>query len=207
MNDPLSPPIYVGLLHHSILNKSGQVINTAITNLDIHDISRACRTYGVSGYFLLNPDREQQNIAKRIIDHWQSSAGKSYNQDRAEALSRVQIHSWLQEAMDQIEEKWGCAPFLVMTSARTVEKIKIMRYRELQVRLQQSSQPIVLVFGTGWGIESDLLRKADAVLPPLRPERETEYLHLSVRSAVAITLDRLLGEQAGEQVGERENRE
>ena len=56
-------------------------------------------------------------------------------------------------------------------------------------RLGEESQVHNLV-----GVE-EMLKSANAVLTPILPEEESGYNHLSVRSAVAISLDRLLGER------------
>ena len=45
--------LYLGLVHYPIYNKNMQVIATAVTNFDIHDISRTARTYDVKKYFLI----------------------------------------------------------------------------------------------------------------------------------------------------------
>src|ERR1043165_5110541 len=99
--------VYVALLHHSMLDKNGAVVTTAVTNLDIHDIARSSRTYGVKGYFLVNPLEEQQGVVKRIMRHWQGSGGRDYNPDRSEAFSRVRIVSWFQDAIAGIEAEEG----------------------------------------------------------------------------------------------------
>ena len=52
-------------------DKNGAVVTTAVTNLDIHDIARSSRTYGVKAYFLVTPLEEQQAVVKRIMGHWQ----------------------------------------------------------------------------------------------------------------------------------------
>jgi hypothetical protein len=49
----------------------------------------------------------------------------------------------------------------------------------------------VLIFGTGKGLSPALIEKCDYILAPL--EGLTDYNHLSVRSAVAIILDKWLG--------------
>jgi hypothetical protein len=51
--------------------------------------------------------------------------------------------------------------------------------------------PIVLMFGTGWGLHPEIVAEADYVLNPI--EGGTEFNHLSVRAAAAIIFDRLLG--------------
>ena len=40
-------PLYVGLVHYPVYDKNFDVITTAITNYDLHDISRSAKTYGV----------------------------------------------------------------------------------------------------------------------------------------------------------------
>ena len=47
--------LYVGLVHYPIYNKRMNVIAGAVTNFDIHDISRTCRTYNVQGYYIIHP--------------------------------------------------------------------------------------------------------------------------------------------------------
>jgi hypothetical protein len=51
----------------------------------------------------------------------------------------------------------------------------------------------LLLFGTGWGITDDVFSRADLFLEPI--EGPTAYNHLSVRSAVSISLDRLFGKR------------
>ena len=187
-------PVYIALLHHSILDKHEQVVTTAITNMDIHDISRSAHTYGIQGYYLINPEKEQQRVATRIIEHWKQGGGKSYNPLRAKAFQNTQIVSWLGDVLRDIKEKEKKSPFVVMTSARTIQKANHTGYEEIRKLVFSSPRPLLLVFGTGWGMEERLLREADALLPPIRPKKDSTYLHLSVRSAVAIVLDRLLGD-------------
>jgi hypothetical protein len=44
---------YLGLVHHPIKNKRGEVVTTSVTNLDIHDIARSCRTFGFDNYYIV----------------------------------------------------------------------------------------------------------------------------------------------------------
>ena len=57
--------------------------------------------------------------------------------------------------------------------------------------IKDSNQPYLLIFGTGWGLTETVFSRADVVLEPVRGPGS--YNHLSVRSAVAIILDRLFG--------------
>jgi hypothetical protein len=176
-------------------DKNGAVVTTAVTNLDIHDIARSSRTYGVKNYFLVNPLVEQQEVVKRIIGHWQGSGGREYNPDRSEAFDRVKVVSWLKDAVSAIEAVEGEKPEVLMTSARRPEGPVWKSWEDARRDFSLGGKPRLLVFGTGWGMTDELLREADAVLAPILPERESGYNHLSVRSAVAIALDRLLGER------------
>ena len=75
------------------------------------------------------------------------------------------------------------------TSAKSKGSVS---YQALRKEIEEDEGPILLVFGTGWGIADEIFDKFDQVLPPIIGK--TEYNHLSVRSACAIILDRLLGE-------------
>ncbi len=190
---PSGCSVYVALLHHSMRDKNGMIVTTAVTNLDIHDIARSSRTYGVKGYFLVNPLEEQQRVVQRIIGHWQGPAGRDYNPDRADAFERVRIVSWFQDAMAEIEAREGKKPEVLATSARCPEGMRWKTWGDARREISQPGRPKVVVFGTGWGMTDAFLRDVDAVLDPILPEQESGYNHLSVRSAVAIALDRLLG--------------
>jgi hypothetical protein len=43
--------LYLALLHYPVYDKDHKVVTTSITNMDIHDIARSARTYGVRRYF------------------------------------------------------------------------------------------------------------------------------------------------------------
>ena len=44
--------IYVALVHYPVYNKNDEIVATSVTNFDIHDISRTCRTYDIKKYFI-----------------------------------------------------------------------------------------------------------------------------------------------------------
>ena len=58
---------------------------------------------------------------------------------------------------------------------------------------RQDDLPTLLLFGTGWGLADSILDRVDHCLAPIRGG--SDYNHLSVRSAAAITLDRLFGDR------------
>ena len=55
--------LYVGLVHYPIYDKHFNVIATAITNYDLHDISRSAKTYGVKKYFIIHHVPGQLELA------------------------------------------------------------------------------------------------------------------------------------------------
>ena len=193
--NPIGGCVYVALIHHSMRDKNGAVVTTAVTNLDIHDIARSSRTYGVKSYFLVNPLAEQQDVVKRIIGHWQGSGGREYNPDRADAFERVKIVPWYQDMIREIEAVEGVKPEVLMTSAQRTNGLPCKSWQEARDEISRSGKPLLLCFGTGFGMTEELLRQGNAVLDPIFPIQESGYNHLSVRSAVAIALDRLLGER------------
>ena len=178
----------VALIHYPVQNKNGEVIGSAVTNLDLHDIARVSRTYGVQTYHVVTPYKDQQQLITEILDHWLKGHGAEYNSKRKEALSIVRISDDLDGVIRRVTDKWQCRPTILATSARTGDNT--WSYREAARRIRQGEHVLVL-FGTGWGMTDDLLARADALLPAI--EGPTEYNHLSVRSAVSIVLDRLLG--------------
>ncbi len=184
--------LYTALVHHPIRNKNGDMVTTAVTNMDISDISRSCRTFGVKKYFLVTPANSQHNLVKRILGHWESDAGSMYNPDRTDAMRVAALANSLEDAVAQIEEIEGVRPVVVVTGAQfSAVDLKINGLRE---QLKIDKHPVLLVFGTGWGLHASLVEKADARLEPIYSQAKDGYNHLSVRSAVAIYLDRLTAE-------------
>jgi tRNA (guanine37-N1)-methyltransferase len=181
--------VYLALLHYPVYDKNGQVVTTAVTNMDIHDISRAGRTYGVRGFFVVTPVKALQKLALKIIDHWEVGYGSQYNTTRKEALALARICDTLDDAMIAIEQETGAMPVIVATSARSAGSRS--SFAALQDMLNKQTRPFLIVFGTGWGLTETILSQADYILEAI--EGDAEFNHLSVRSAAAIVLDRLLG--------------
>ena len=80
----------VALIHAPVVNRRGETIGSAVTNLDLHDIARACRTFGVDTYWVVTPFAEQQELAHQIVSHWVDGYGKTANPDRGNAHVRAQ---------------------------------------------------------------------------------------------------------------------
>jgi hypothetical protein len=92
------------------------------------------------------------------------------------------------EIVADITEREGHRPKTVATSAR--RHAGSLSYPRLRDMLTEPV-PFVLAFGTAWGLSESFLADADFTLDPLAGAGK--YNHLSVRSAVSIILDRLLG--------------
>lgn len=186
------PRIYMGLVHYPVYNKNRQRIASAITNLDLHDLSRVARTYGVRKLYIITPLVDQQVLAGRILEHWKSGYGARYNPDRKEALELVRVCSSLEEAEGEIVGFEGVAPVLIATDASKQER-KSLSYAAAK-GLVRSSRLILLLFGTAWGLDREILERVDYVLDPITGG--SRYNHLSVRAAAAIILDRLAGNRS-----------
>lgn len=186
-----SRSIYVALIHHPVYNKSGDVITTAITNLDLHDIARTARTFDLGGYYVVNPMPAQRELAGRILAHWVTGFGSEYNPNRGEALGAVEVVGGLEEAVADIEARHGIRPKLVATAARAIPgSVCYGAMREMMAE----GGPYILCFGTGWGLTEGFIETCDHLLRPI--SGVGGYNHLPVRGAVAIILDRLLGDRA-----------
>ncbi len=192
MSKEKNQAIDIALIHYPVINKTGETIGSAVTNLDLHDIARAARTFGVDHYYIVTPYTDQHILVQEILDHWQTGYGATYNPARKTALDRVKIAESLEAVISLITEQRGQKPLILTTSAR-VQKNSIS-YRETRRRIT-IGEPILLLFGTAHGLAPELSETADYTLPPI--ESTTGYNHLSVRSAVSIILDRLLGVHEG----------
>ena len=179
------------LLHYPVYNKHRELVTTAVTNLDIHDIARAARTYGLSRYYLVTPSTGQQEMISRIVGHWKHGWGAEYNPDRGEALEIIRIESTLNDAFNDFQTGFSSPVIKVATGARP--RKGDTSFEKLKNSLQKPENPHLIIMGTGWGLADEVFEQAELTLEPIRAAGD--YNHLSVRSATAIILDRLLGER------------
>ncbi len=179
--------LYLSLIHAPVMNKTGKESVTSLTNLDIHDIARVCETFGLGGYYICTPLKDQQALGKRLIAHWTTGAGGQGNPDRAVALSGISICENLDEAISCIEIQAGIKPQIIATSARGSGNITFGEVRSLLNR-----GPVLIVLGTGYGLSPAVVSLADAILRPVR--YLSPFNHLSVRSATSIMVDRIIGD-------------
>ena len=182
--------IHLALVHFPVYNKIGEVVVSSVTTLDVHDISRVCRTYGVGTFYVVTPLKTQQELVERLVGHWLKGHGAEYNPTRKEALLKTVVKNNLDDAVKDITEQCGKKPRIVVTGAK--EAPKSIGYAALKDELKQGD-PTLLVFGTGWGLEKNLVQSADHALLPI--EGVNGFNHLPVRGAISIILDRLLGQR------------
>jgi hypothetical protein len=183
--------LYLALLHFPVYDKNGQVVTTAVTHLDIHDIARTACTYGVRRFYVVTPVRALRELSARVLAHWDTGWGATYNQTRKDALALVALVEDVDHVIVDIERDAGAAPMILVTSARTRQPT--ISYTGLRRLLAETEHPLLMLFGTGWGLTEEVIQRADHQLPAVLGTGD--YNHLSVRSAAAIILDRMCGRQ------------
>jgi hypothetical protein len=180
--------LYIALLHYPVYNKEGKVVTTAIANMDIHDIARLARTYGLNGFYVINPVSAQRALAQEIIDHWREGYGATFNQFRKEAFELVSLKKSLSEVTKEIETQTGHVPKKIVTSANFSKRC--LTFSSLRKMIKSNNLPYLLIFGTGSGLADEVIQSADYRLEAIKGNGN--YNHLAVRSAAAIILDRVI---------------
>ncbi len=182
----MTKPLALALVHHPVVDRRGDEVTTAVTNLDLHDIARSAATFGVSRVYAVTPVAEQQRLVARLVGHWTEGHGAGYNPDRAEALGRIEVVATLDEAHQRWERECGESSRIWLTGAQRHQGLSSTQARQLL-----GEQPALLVFGTGSGLAPRLFENDWPVLAAIRGP--AGYNHLPVRAAAAIYLDRLFG--------------
>ncbi len=175
----------IALVHHPALDKEGNVVTTALTNLDVHDMARSARTYGCTDYFVVHPIEAARTMVSRIVDHWTFGSSAKRIPDRKDALAIVRAVPTLEDAIAALGaggpvETWVTTALEIGTT---------MRFSEARARLTTEGPPVLLLFGSGWGLAPSATSKATHVVEPIYGPGD--WNHLSVRAACAIALDRL----------------
>ena len=184
------------LLHYPVTNRAGEPVTTAVTNLDIHDISRTCRTYEIDHFFLVNPIEEQAKLVEEILNYWRTDRAKTWHPDRFEALSRTEFVPNFSAVRQALAARYpGQELEVVMPDARPIPNQK--NYEETKARWvsEPESTVKVIVLGTGGGVAPSFYPEVQTYLEPIYGPLGDQgtYNHLSVRAAAAIILDRLFG--------------
>ena len=192
LNHWISSGAYIAEVHYPVLGKDGSVCASGFTALDLHDIARAARTYGIKKYLLITPVKEQREMAQRIKDHWTKGWGASYNEARSEAFSTLKICASLEGAIEWVREKEKKDPFTIATSAK--KRPRSMGWVAVKRHIFEQDVPPLFLFGTSWGLAESVFEAASVTMSPLLGDSDG-YNHLSVRSAVSIVLDRFFAKK------------
>ncbi len=179
----------IALLHYPVYNKHREIVTTALTNLDLHDIARSSRSYDLDRFYIVTPSQEQRNFAQRIAGHWQQGWGANYNPDRKEALGIIHICETLKDAISEFQNNFAKPVQTIITGAS--KRQNSTDFKNMRSMLEESDQPYLLLLGTGWGLTDECFEAANHILEPI--SGPGSYNHLSVRSAASIMLDRLRG--------------
>ncbi len=181
--------LYVALVHYPVLNRHSEVIASALTNFDLHDLARLVCTYDLPRCFIVTPLQDQQRLAQRLIAHWVERIGKDLHPHRSQALQRLKLVHEVKDAVADIEEEIGISPQLWATTARSINGS--ITWRKARAIVEEGELPVLLLLGTGWGLSQELMDRVHGILEPIAGA--SGYNHLSVRCAAAIMLDRLSG--------------
>jgi len=172
----------MALVHHPVKNRHGEVIAASSDEYDYFDCSRLVLTYNLDHLYVVQPTPAQQDLVQRLIAHGVSTTRHG---DRG-CFERATVVESIAAARSHLKKRLDAMRILtIATTARDTPQT--LSYAQAATLLHD--QPGLLLFGKAWGLTDDVLHEADGVLSPI--QGEGKYNHLSVRSAVAITLDRL----------------
>jgi hypothetical protein len=177
----------IALVHHPVLDAQGTVVTSTLTTMDVHDCSRSARTYGCAHFFVVHPIEAQRTLAHRIVEHWTHGSSAKRIPDRKDALAIVRVVDTIADAI----QASGPRTEVWVTAARSLPGRTTLAWDDARAALATEGPPVLLLFGTSWGLADDAVSTATALLDPLRGP--STFNHLSVRAACAIALDRLTG--------------
>jgi tRNA (guanine37-N1)-methyltransferase len=201
---PLAARTHLALVHHPVVDRTGAVVTTALTNFDIHDLARSAMTYGLAAVHIVTPVTSQREKAEHIARLW---LGDEAGEHRARALALVHTAASIDDVVraltvdiadrgdpfERHDPVGQTAPIIVATSAKATSFPGVLRRTpdELAAEASQSPANLLVLLGTGWGLADGLIPSVSRVLAPI--EGASAWNHLSVRSAGAVLLDRLFG--------------
>jgi tRNA (guanine37-N1)-methyltransferase len=182
----LASRTHLALVHHPVVDRTGAIVTTALTNFDVHDLARSAMTFGLAAFHVVTPIASQREKAEHIAALWMGDG--EHGEHRARALQLVRTAASLDDVIANLD-----SPVVVGTSANPASFPAAPRRTpdELCAEFATDERPLILILGTGWGLADSLLPSVSRVLTPI--EGATTWNHLSVRSAGAILLDRLFG--------------
>jgi hypothetical protein len=181
--------VAIALVHYPVLDGGGGIVTSAVTNLDVHDLARSARSFGASDYFIVHPITAQRELVEKIKQHWAEGSSGKRIPARKDALALVRTVPLLEDAFAAMG---GRDAIEVWTTGAKTE-VGVMSMSDARARIEDAGKPVLIVFGTAWGLAPVVHETANARLAPIVATRDTAYNHLSVRAACAIYMDRLLG--------------
>jgi len=129
-------------------------------------------------------------FVERVLDHWNVGQGAKFNPMRKTALRDLRTAKDLPSAL----REWGYPEAkTIATHAKNLSNLKNFSFSDFKETLETSEEAYCLVFGTGFGLTNEFMAGCYGLLEPIKGSSLDDYRHLSVRSAVSICLDRLLG--------------
>jgi hypothetical protein len=158
--------------------------------MELHDIARTCMTFDIDLCYIVTPLARQRGIVEKLVHHWRYGYGAKYNPGRGHALERVVLRRDIDEMISGMEGN----PLIVGTSSKE-RPDKTIGYGELHELIRTNTRPVLLLFGTGWGLAREAVDRCEKMLAPIKGRGN--YNHLSLRVAVGIILDRIFGERGG----------
>lgn len=179
-----SSGLSIALVHYPVLNRLGEVIASTVDSFDFFDASRLALTYGVDRLYIVHPHEAQQALVRRLIEHGQTQGRQE--QERGHFEHSVGVLD-LEAAVADVQARSGVRPRLIATTAKSGRP----RLSLAQLREELSpTRPQLWLIGKSWGMTSELIESSDAIAASI--DAGTGYNHLSVRSALAIYIDRML---------------
>jgi tRNA (guanine37-N1)-methyltransferase len=198
LHAPLAARTHIALVHHPVVDRTGKVVTTSLTNFDIHDIARSTLTYGLAAYHIVTPVTSQREKAEHIASLWLDETGVAARKppvsgSRAGALALIRTAESIDLVIETLTADYGTPPVVVASSARSESFPQALRRTpdELRAEATFDPAPLLILLGTGWGLADSLIPVVSRMLAPI--EGASDWNHLSVRSAAAILLDRLFG--------------
>jgi len=166
--------LYVALVHYPVVNKNGETLTTSLTNLDIHDIARVCRSYGLGGYTIVTPladQREAGRAHRRALDARAGQDGQP-GQKRRPVPGRHRGLGRGSGPGDRGSPRRG-------PKARRHQRQGAGRCDARDLRAWLGEGPVLLLFGTASGLSPGTyeqtfgrlrpIRFLGRIQPPLRP--------------------------------------
>ena len=114
--------------------------------------------------FLVHPSPNQQELIRDIISYWQDGYGGQYNPDRKDAFNIIKSAETLEEVQEYLESMNGEKVFTVATDARLYSNT--ISYSQLKNMVFNEEKSFLLLFGTGWGIQKEIMESCDIYYNP-----------------------------------------